>query len=394
MAVTARLPLVGAGGLGVALGWNVTNVGAIAEPLADVYGVGLSVIGLVATVYFVSHIAFQIPGGRAADRRGARTVMLAGLAVVVAANAAALVSPDLALAFACRVAVGVGTGIGFVAGSGYVRAVGGSPFAQGVYGGTGLGGAGLALLVVPLLEPELGWRATFASAALVAALALLLLLVCERDRPAAPGAAGAASAGVVRDLRLLRLGAVYAASYGLSVVVGNWVVTMLDRNGGLSLAAAGAVGSITLGLAVVTRPLGGWIMRSRPARTRPALALSLLLGALGTAALTVAEPLPLAIVGAAMIGVAAGIPFAPCFVGATRIRPDAPAAAIGLVNATGNLAAVVGTPLLGLAFALPGDGRLGFLAVVALWLAALATLPSERGLGLAGATRARGSPRG
>ncbi|MDH4178713.1 MAG: hypothetical protein OEV72_14165, partial [Thermoleophilia bacterium] len=172
------------------------------------------------------------------------------------------------------------------------------------------------------------------------------------------------------------------------IVVGNWVVTLLERNTDLTLEQAGLVGALTLALGVVTRPLGGWVMRAHPERTRAAVGASLALGAAGTLALTAAGPVVLAATGAALIGIAAGIPFAPAFLGAAATRPDAPAAAIGYVNGVGNFAAVVGTPLLGIGFALPGDGRLGFLLVAVLWLGALALLPDARDLGVGGVSPA------
>jgi predicted cobalt transporter CbtA len=83
-----------------------------------------------------------------------------------------------------------------------------------------------------------------------------------------------------------------------------------------------------------------------------------------------------------VIGVAAGIPFAPAFTGAAVLRPDAPAAAVGFVNGSAGAAILVLTPLLGLAFSLPGEGRIGFVVAAGLWLAALAVLPSSRELGV------------
>jgi hypothetical protein len=44
------------------------------------------------------------------------------------------------------------------------------------------------------------------------------------------------------------------------------------------------------------------------------------------------------------------------------------------VNTLGNAVEVVGTPLLGLAFSLPGDGRIGFAAAALLWAAPLLVL--------------------
>ena len=103
-------------------------------------------------------------------------------------------------------------------------------------------------------------------------------------------------------------------------------------------------------------------------------------GAAGTLALLSAEPVWLAVAGALLVGLGAGVPFSPAFTGAAVSRPDAPAAAVGLVNTAANLVVLVGTPLVGLSFSLPGDGRLGFAAVALLWLAALAVLPSARAL--------------
>jgi hypothetical protein len=74
------------------------------------------------------------------------------------------------------------------------------------------------------------------------------------------------------------------------------------------------------------------------------------------------------------VGIAAGVPFAPSFGGAARLRADAPGAAVGLVNRVAAVTSLVGTPLLGLTFSLPGDGRIGFLVVAALCLATTATV--------------------
>jgi hypothetical protein len=111
------------------------------------------------------------------------------------------------------------------------------------------------------------------------------------------------------------------------------------------------------------------------------VAASLAGGAAGTLLLAAAGPPVVAALGAALVGVAAGIPFSPAFTGAASLRPDSPAAAVGLVNGSAAAVILAGTPLLGLSFGLPGDGRVGFAVVAVLWLAALAWLPSERELG-------------
>ena len=64
-----------------------------------------------------------------------------------------------------------------------------------------------------------------------------------------------------------------------------------------------------------------------------------------------------------------GIPFAYAFTRAQQIRRDAPALATGFVNSCATLAILVGAPLLGFTFALPGEGAIGFAVVAVLWAA-------------------------
>ena len=142
----------------------------------------------------------------------------------------------------------------------------------------------------------------------------------------------------------------------------------------------------------MTRPLGGWILHARPERMRAAVGASLLAGAAGTLLLAAREAARARrAVGAALVGLAAGIPFAPAFTGAALPRPDAPAAAVGLVNGAASVVALVGTPLLGLSFALPGGGRTGFVVVAGAVARRLPAAP-ERRAGWASPTAATRSP--
>jgi MFS family permease len=347
-------------------GFNAANVGAVADTASRQYGVGLGVIGLFTTALFLSHAAMQVPMGRLCDRLGARLVGAAGLAVIAIASAAALAWREPWFAILMRLVAGFGTAASFVGGSDYVRSMIGSPVAQGVYGAVSMAGGGLAVGLLPLWA---SWRTPFVSAAIVAAVGAVVVLLAPRD---GARSAHATSRATVRDRRLLPLGAWHAASFGLSVVLGNWTVTLLHRAGGVSEATAGLAGGLILFLGVVSRPAGGRLI-DRPALVRA----SFLVSAAGTVALAVASPFALAVVGAALVGLAAGIPFAPSFAGAARVRPDAPGAAVGLVNMVAAVTILVGTPLLGLTFSLPGDGRIGFAVVAALCLATVAVRPTR-----------------
>jgi len=374
--VNARAAL---GGLALAFtpGFNVANVGAVADRTAHAYGVGLGVVGLFTTALFITHAAFQVPMGKLCDRFGPRLVGGSGLLVVAGASAAALLWKEAAFAIGMRFVAGIGTAASFVAGSDYVRAAIGTPVAQGAYGAASMAGGGLALAFVPFVA---SWRAPFSTAAVIAAVGALLVAIAPR---VAAQTAAHAGGSPVLDRRLRPLAVWHAASFGLSVVVGNWVVTLLERAGDLSTHLAGFAGGLVLFLGVFSRPLGGRFI-DRPNVVRA----SLLLGGLAVAVLAVAETAGLAVAAAAAIGFAAGIPFAPSFAGAQRLRPDAPAAAVGTVNMAAAVTILVATPLLGLAFSLPGDGRIGFAAVAVLWCAASLSRP-ERGARPRAGRRAR-----
>jgi MFS family permease len=367
---------IGGVGAGFAVGWNIAALGAIATRLSHAYGVGLTTIGLFTTVQFVLHMAMQVPGGRAADRFGARRTALAGLALVALGNAIPLPAADPALGFLGRAVVGLGTGFAFVAGSDYIRGRGGSPFLQGVYGGGSVLAPGLALAVVPVLADHVGFRAPYLSGIAVAALCAVLLALAPSAPSTVRHAGERLEAGFFRDRLLYRLAAVHAASFGFSVIVGNWVVTLLEHHGH-SKGVSAAAGSLTLLLGFFTRIAGGSLLRRPDARRW--VAVSLVMAGLGTVALALPLPLAALVAAAAVVGLAAGIPFAMAFTGAAAARPDSPGAAVGFVNAWAALAIVAGAPLVGLTFSLPGDGRIGFVVLgVLAALAALATPRSAR----------------
>jgi MFS family permease len=338
----------------------MTSVGAVADPLADAYGVSLAVVGLLTTALILTHFLVQLPAGRLADRLGAHRVAVAALAACTVGNALALLDPEPSLALVARAITGLGSGAGFVAGLDYVRTTGGTPLAQGLYGAATTAGGGLAVAITPQLVGELGWRAPYWSGLVVAMAVLGLLLVAPRDRPT-----GLLPSGVVADRLLLPLGVVHAATFGVGIVAASWVVPLLERHGHPRRESALAGGLVLLA-AVVSRPLGGAAARRRPADARALVAGSVAVAAAGLAALAAPLPLPLLALAAALVGLAAGLPFAFVFGAAQRLRPDAPAAALAFVNLWAIFAILVGAPLVGLGFDLPGDGRSAFLGLAAL----------------------------
>ena len=325
---------------------------------------------------FFAELAVMVPGGRAIDRHGAKRVGLVAIALSLIANAALMLPTSPVPALALRGVAGLGVGLGFL--SGAIYAQGGAGQAQalagGIYGGVSLGTGGLALAVVPQLVGPLGWRAPYASAAVVAALTIPLVAAGPPTTGHGGRTRGPRLASLMADPQLARLGVVSTVSFGISVILGAWVVTLLERHGGLHAGPAGAIGSLILLLGIVGRPAGGIFVRAHPHLARPMLAASFLAGTLGIVVLFLAPGTALDAAAAALIGVAAGLPFGVTLAGATRARPEAPGAAVGAMNIYPVLAIVCGAPLVGLTFSLTGRGRIGFAVLAALWSGALLAL--------------------
>jgi MFS family permease len=370
---------------GFGLSWNLTNTGAIAPVLAAHYDVGLVTVGLLTSIAFVAELAIMIPGGRAIDRWGARRVAVASLALCLVANAFLLVLPGIGAALFLRWLLGFGVGAGFVAGSIWIteEARGRSPLGQGLFGGVSLAGAGIALAVVPALKGALGWQSSYWTGLVVAAAAL---------------AVAVAGAGVVRraedhettplrrlisDPLIARLGVVHSASFAFSVIAGNWVVTLLTRHLDMSYRGAGLVGGLTLVLGIVGRPVGGWTVRRAPERTYGLIVGALALAGLATLTLAVSSSLPLDVIAAAVLGLAAGVPFGACVDAAARTFPRAPGEAVGAMNLYAVTAIIVGTPLVGATFSVAGAGRLGFAVLAGLTVLSVAAVPAARFRGAA-----------
>lgn len=361
--------------VGFAGTWNVANIGALATGLARHYNTGLGSIGLFTAAIFLGELTSMVPAGALIDRFGAKRVGLAGLVVCAAGNALLLSSGGVVFAVFVRWITGLGVGVTFLSGSAYVRTAEESSLIQGLYGGATLSAAGFALAVVPQLSGAVGWRAPYLSGLVLAAAGVAIVAVCPRTPPQERFSSPTALAKLAVDRKLAHFGMLIAAGFGTSVVIGNWAPTLLARAHGYGKGTAGVVAALTVLLGIVGRPAGGMIARRIPGATRTLIGCAFAAGAGATALLALGGPLALLVLAAVVIGVAAGVPFGPTMSAAARAYPDSPGAAIGAMNLYPALAIVVVTPLIGLTFGLPGEGRVGFFILAGMWALAAFAVP-------------------
>ena len=355
---------------------NYTNHAPLALPLMREFGFNQALAGFLTTGIFATHALMQIPGGHLVDRLGAKRVLLCALAWVTLGN--------LGMAFAgaywqlllCKIFTGLGTGVCFVGGARYVHAAaagGRLNLAQGLFGGSVQLGAGFVILAVPRLYLLAGWRAAFLVSAGMALTAAIIWLA------AAPKVtSGAAPPGRFGEMllapQLLLLGLVQMASFGLSVVVGSWVVVLLTKVLNVPATQAGLIGSLVLLLGIVSRPLGG-ILRRRVG-IRPLFISSLLIIALGCFAFVSSSiSLGIALAAVVLIGMGVGLPYAAMFSRAGALFPGRAGAAMGLVNMLGIFMILGGAPLVGHLADLSGSFRVGFVVLGGFSLFVCAAVP-------------------
>jgi MFS family permease len=370
-----RAALVCACAIGFAFSANYTNHAPVVGILARQFGFSQTLAGLLTTGIFITHAAMQVPGGHLVDRFGSRRVLIYALAWVALGNFAIAFSGAYWQLLAWKIFTGVGTGTCFVAGARYIHEALAGPrlhLAQGLYGGSILLGSGFVILAVPRISLWAGWRAAFVVSAAVAACAWVFWTAVSPHVPSVAHARGHLR-GMLLASQLWLLGLMQMASFGLAIVVGAWIVTLLNSTLQVPVAKAGLIGSFVLLLGIVMRPLGG-VLRQRMGM-RPLLSASFLANAAGCFMLAAGwNSLPLAVVAVLLIGTGCGLPYAALFTRAASLFPGRAAAAMGLVNMLGILMILVGAPLVGHLADWSGSFRSSFVALGGFSLAACAAV--------------------
>ncbi|HJW49844.1 MAG TPA: MFS transporter [Candidatus Limnocylindria bacterium] len=307
--------------------------------------------GLLSTALFTSYMATTLLTTGLADRLGPKRMVGAGLAVSAAGTVLFAVSPGYPMALVAKAVQGVGSALAFVAGARYLAGLYGgrrNHFALGLYGGGFPLGSAVALVAMPPLAAALGgWRGAFwAEAAFVGLVATAWW--------AAPSVAPVVRPGNIRDaLRCPNCwwtSLQHAAGFGMGIASGTWITVYLLREFGLPLELSGLLGSLLLVLAVLSRPLGGLLLAREHVPTRRVMRLGDLAIVAGVALLALPDrPLPVALAGAALVGIGVGLPYSEVFNTAAASLPAAPGAAQGLAAIGGTAGVMIGAPAMGFA---------------------------------------------
>jgi nitrate/nitrite transporter NarK len=363
-------------------GWALATTYTNHAPLIPVFmerlGFTPTEAGLLSLVFFLSMSAVSLPAGLLSDRLGPKQIATVGLAVAGASNVGLGYAQHFLMLLGLKVLGGAGAGLAFIAGVRYVTVV----FAparvhltQGLYGGCVQLGAGTSLYLMPLLYARLDlWGAFVMSAGLIGGVLAFWVRIAPDQRTLLPAArfSLAMQSGTVWLLTLAHTG-----TFGLSILVGTWITTFLLRDLGLSLSAAGGLGSAVLVIGILSRPGGGILIDRGWVLTKTMIRASLLAGTLGLGLLAMpGRPVWAALLALLVMGVALSLPYSAVMNTASAAVPASPGAAVGIVGAISLILIAAGAPTLGALYAHTESfslafGLLGAFAFVVFWLARL-----------------------
>jgi MFS transporter, ACS family, glucarate transporter len=340
----------------------------------DDLGLTYAAAGTIQTAYFWTYAVAQIPIGLVADRWGARRVMLASMAVLVAGALVFAASASYAGSIAARMLVGLGaTAVGVqgmrLISEWFPAAERGR--ATGIMSsGGGIGGT-LGFVLVPVIASAVGWRAGYALLALPAVVTLLAIAVGLRaSGTVAPPARGGGQGSLRRVLAtraLWPLNAAVLCSYGGYFSFVTFVPAFLVRRLGMSDTQAGLVTGLVTAGTILSWPLAG-ALSDRFGRRKPIYLVSQTASALVCVAFALLGPsVPwLAVAALALAaGLLIGGMILPFVVVVELFPPEQAATAAGVTNAACFVGGMVLPIVLGRVVDVSGSFAAAFLVAAA-----------------------------
>ena len=335
------------------------------------FAASATIVGNLSAIYFYSYAVIQLPVGMLVDRFGALRVLTVAAVLCGAGGLLFAAAPNLAVAYAGRLLVGLGAGFSWIGALKVATEVlPANRFA--FFGGmTALvGGAGTVAaqtLLAPVVEAA-GWRPVMLGMALLSlGLAALLGVAALGARSPSDAAGGLArqsfGSGIVAILKTghnwLTGTMVMLLSVPMLAFAGLWGVPYVATVFGVDRTAAAVTASMMIVGWAVGAPVLGWVA-DRLGRRRIIVAASL--GVL-TASLAAAIYVPgigLGLLRALLLvaGLATGCVVVAFSIAREHNRPETVGTALSLINAMGVASGAIFQPLIGWALDLAWDGSM------------------------------------
>jgi MFS family permease len=344
----------------LAMAFQFQAVGAVSPVYMQRFGVNLSDIGLLISLYLAPGLVFAVPGGEIGRRFGDKRVVLIGLGLMIVGGLIMAFSETWSRQLAGRLIAGLGGVLLNVLMSKMVtdwfagREI---ATAMGIFVNSWPAGIALALVLLPPLAAS-GGVVVVAAATIVFAvigLALLWLLYAPPGEqsgapPVGEWPVGAALKAVVAAGTIWGL---YNAALGM--IFGYGTAMLVER--GWSLSAAGSVTSLVLWMVAISVPLGG-LIADRTGRIREVMLVGF---ACFAVVLPIAARTDDVLLWFVILGLVGGISAGPIMSLPSRVlTAQARAVGMGLYFAMQYLAVVVGPIIAGQMAELAGTSRITF----------------------------------
>jgi predicted MFS family arabinose efflux permease len=231
------------------------SIGVIGPDLAREFDLDARALSLLASIFFLSFAAVQIPLGMAIDRFGARAAILATALVMIAGTAYFALARDFGDLVTARLVIGLGCSSFLMAPLAlYAVRFPARQFATitGLHVGGGNFGALAATAPLALVAATMGWRTAFMIVGAIACVALALVFVLVRESAAARASrleraesARELAQGVVAATRVegfWRIFLMQLATYpAFAAILGLWSGPWLADVYGMSVEARGGI---------------------------------------------------------------------------------------------------------------------------------------------------------
>ncbi len=231
------------------------SIGVIGPDIAREFDLDARGLGLLASVFFLSFSALQIPLGMIIDRHGPKTAIVATAMIAVGGTVLFALAGSFSSLLAARLLIGAGCS-SFFMGSLAIYAERFPPrrFSTMVGVQLGVGTTGALLATAPLAwsTARFGWRASFIAIAALTFVLTLLVMALVRESEAGQARRAerredwrALLAGVVAATRVASFWPVFlmqAATYSaVAAIIGLWGGPWLTHVYGMDLAGRGQV---------------------------------------------------------------------------------------------------------------------------------------------------------
>lgn len=295
-----------------AMGVQFQTVGSVGPILVDALAIEYTAVGMLIGLYLLPGVFISLPGGMLGERFGAKRIVIAGLAMMIAGGLVMGLSGWFPALVGGRLLSGIGAVLINVMTTKMVAdwfAGRHLAIAMALLVTSWPCGIALGLLGFVPLAGLLGWPAVMIAAALVCVPLLLAIAFLYREPPGAPVKPRAAFALTLsaREWTLVSIAGVVWGTYNVGYIL---LVSFLPGHlagGGYSLGGANALVSWLGWSLIVFIPVGGFLA-DRFARPNGVMAAGFILSGLAAAALASgASPIiPAFVVIAMTIGVPAG----------------------------------------------------------------------------------------